>query len=142
MTQIILIEKEELQALIRTEVEAAVTTVLNVESKQFQKRNTASVYMNRMDAALMLKISLSTLGRLCLLYTSLVRNTVNNSTRTFEWSNKDSDFIPVVYLDERIHAKNDDGTLCFKAVEQFCHTIFKDEILQEIRPDLLSLIHI
>ena len=66
----------------------------------------------------------------------LVRNTVNNSTRTFEWSNKDSDFIPVVYLDERIHAKNDDGTLCFKAVEQFCHTIFKDEILQEIRPDL------
>ena len=66
----------------------------------------------------------------------LVRNTVNNSTRTFEWSNKDSDFIPVVYLDERIHAKNDDGTLCFKAVEQFCHTIFKDEILQEISPDL------
>ena len=64
MTQIILIEKEELQALIRTEVEAAVTTVLNVESKQFQKRNTASVYMNLMDAALMLKISLSTLGRL------------------------------------------------------------------------------
>lgn len=64
MTQIILIEKEELQALIRKEVEAAVTTVLNVESKQSQKRNAASVYMNRMDAALMLRISLSTLGRL------------------------------------------------------------------------------
>lgn len=48
-------QKKELQALIRTESKAAVTTVLNVESKQFQKRNTASVYMNRMDAALMLK---------------------------------------------------------------------------------------
>lgn len=67
-----------------------------------------------------------------------VRNTVSNSTRTFEWSNKDSEFVPVVYLDERIHKKNDDETLAFDELEKFCYTIFKDEILPEIRPDLYA----
>lgn len=65
-----------------------------------------------------------------------VRNTVSNSTRTFEWSNKDSEFVPVVYLDERIQIKNEDGTLSFIELEKFCYTTFKDEILPEIRPDL------
>ena len=64
MTQIILIEKEELQTLIRTEVEAAVTSALNAENKQSQKKNADRVYMSRMDAALMLRISFSTLRRL------------------------------------------------------------------------------
>jgi len=67
-----------------------------------------------------------------------VRNVVNNSTRTFEWSNKDSEFVPVVYLEDRIRGKNEDGTLAFDELEIFCYTIFKDEILPEIRPDLYA----
>jgi hypothetical protein len=67
-----------------------------------------------------------------------VRNIINNSTRTFEWSNKDSEFVPVVYLDDRIRSKNEDGTLAFDELEKFCSTIFKDEILPEIRPDLYA----
>lgn len=67
-----------------------------------------------------------------------VRNVVNNSTRTFEWSNKDSEFVPVVYLDDRIDKKNEDGTLDFNELKKFCYTIFKDEILPEIRPDLYA----
>lgn len=64
MTNIVLIEKEELQALIRSEVETAVAALLSAQNKQSQKRNAAPAYLGRTDAAELLRISLSTLGRL------------------------------------------------------------------------------
>lgn len=64
MTNIVLIEKEELQALIRSEVEIAVTAALNAETKQPKMSSTVPTYLGRNDAAELLRISLSTLGRL------------------------------------------------------------------------------
>lgn len=66
----------------------------------------------------------------------VVRNTVNDSQRTFEWNAPDAEFVPVVYLNERIKKRNEDGTLDFGELGEFCSTIFFDEILPEIRPDL------
>lgn len=57
-------DAKELQALVRAEVEAAVTAVLSAQNKQSQKRNVAPAYLGRNDAAELLRISLSTLGRL------------------------------------------------------------------------------
>lgn len=65
-----------------------------------------------------------------------LKNPVNNSKRTFEWSKKDNTFIPVVYLNGRLKKTNSDGTFDFEDLEKFCYEIFKDEIMPEIRPDL------
>ena len=64
MANIIVCDAKELQALVRAEVEAAVTAVLSAQNKQSQKRNVAPAYLGRNDAAELLRISLSTLGRL------------------------------------------------------------------------------
>lgn len=66
----------------------------------------------------------------------LAKNPVDNSVRTFEWSTKDQDFVPVVYLDGRIKKYNGDGTPNFDELETLCKNYFKDEVLPEIRPDL------
>ncbi len=58
------------------------------------------------------------------------------STKTFEWNTRDNDFVPVVYLKGRINNTNIDGTPDFDELKQYCFTIFNDEILPEIRPDL------
>lgn len=58
------------------------------------------------------------------------------STKTFEWNNKDNNFVPVVYLKGRVEKKNADDTPDFEELNSYCYRIFKDEILPEIRPDL------
>jgi hypothetical protein len=66
----------------------------------------------------------------------VLESDIANTTKTFEWNTKDNDFVPVVYLKNRIAKLNDDGTPDFDELKTFCSNIFKDEILPEIRPDL------
>ncbi len=68
--------------------------------------------------------------------TLVLESDITNSTKTFEWNVKDNDFIPVVYLQGRVKKENADGTPDFEELKEFCLTIFNDEILPEIRPDL------
>lgn len=58
------------------------------------------------------------------------------STKTFQWNTKDNEFVPVVYLKGRVNKTNIDETPDFDELKQYCSTIFNDEILPEIRPDL------
>lgn len=64
------------------------------------------------------------------------KNPVDNSIKSFEWSTKDEDFVPVVYLNGRISKYNDDGTPDFDELEVLCKNYFIDEILPELRPDI------
>lgn len=66
----------------------------------------------------------------------VLESDITGSTKTFEWNTKDNDFVPVVYLKGRVSKTNIDGTPDFDELKQYCATIFKDEILPEIRPDL------
>ena len=66
----------------------------------------------------------------------LTKNPVDNSTRTFEWSTRDENFVPVVYLDGRISKLNEDDTPNFDELEVLCKNYLRDEVLPEIRPDL------
>lgn len=59
-----------------------------------------------------------------------------SGSKTLEWDLSDSDFVPVVYLKDRITKTNTDGTPDFDELKEFCENIFRDEILPEIRPDL------
>lgn len=65
-----------------------------------------------------------------------IENDVTNIKKTFEWNKRDNDFVPVVYINNRIEKKNEDGTPDFNELDEFCKNIFKDEILKSIRPDL------
>lgn len=66
---------------------------------------------------------------------------VNNpnavSDRSF-YFNKESidDIVPVIYLDDKIKKYNDDDTPDFTEMNNFCHKIFKEQILPELRPDI------
>lgn len=64
------------------------------------------------------------------------KNTVDNSTKIFEWNSRDNEFVPVVYLNERINKFNIDETPDFEELESLCLTYLQDEILPELRPDL------
>jgi hypothetical protein len=64
------------------------------------------------------------------------KNEVDKSSKIFEWNTRDSEFVPVVYLSDRITGRNSDGTLNFDELASYCKKIFNDEILKEIRPDL------
>lgn len=66
----------------------------------------------------------------------VLESDISGSTKTFEWNTKDNDFVPVVYLKGRVDKKNADGTPDFEELKSYCNTIFTDEILPEIRPDL------
>ncbi|MBN2894006.1 MAG: hypothetical protein JXL97_19205 [Bacteroidales bacterium] len=66
----------------------------------------------------------------------ITENPVTDSTKTFEWNTKDSDFVPVVYLKGRIGKNNPDGTPDFEELAVLCKNYFNDEILPELRPDL------
>lgn len=66
----------------------------------------------------------------------VLENDITGSKKTFEWNEKDNDFVPVVYLEGRVKMKNADGTPDFLELEEFCTKLFKDKILKEIRPDL------
>lgn len=65
-----------------------------------------------------------------------LKNPVDDSTKTFEWSVMDEDFVPVVYLDGRIKNTNPDDTPDFVELDELCQEYFKNEVLPEIRPDL------
>ena len=62
------------------------------------------------------------------------QNDVTKSSKIFEWSTRDNDFVPVVYLNDRVKI-NLDGTPDFDELEKLCRNLFDDEILNEIRPD-------
>ncbi len=64
MEKFIFFEKEDLQNLIRVEVEMAVTAALMAEDKQQRGKNATPKYLDRQAAAEMLHISMSTLHRL------------------------------------------------------------------------------
>lgn len=66
----------------------------------------------------------------------VLESDITGSTKTFEWNTKDNDFVPVVYLKGRVNKTNIDGTPDFEELKEYCLTIFTDEILPEIRPDL------
>lgn len=63
------------------------------------------------------------------------KNAEANSTKTFDWNCREQELSPTVFLKDRV-AIGDDGTPIFSDLDKFCHKLFNDEILPEIRPDL------
>lgn len=63
------------------------------------------------------------------------KNNDTNSTKTFDWNNREEELQPAVFLKDRV-AIGEDGTPVFSALNDFCHQLFKDKILPELRPDL------
>ena len=68
--------------------------------------------------------------------TIVVEDANGNSQKTFEWNTLDSSFVPVVYLKGKIKKENTDGTPDFDELKNYCKSLFENEILPEIRPDL------
>lgn len=66
-----------------------------------------------------------------------VKNKMTKSTKTFEWNTKDNEFLPVVYLEDRVKM-TEDGTPDFDDLKRYCNELFKNSILPEIRPDLYA----
>ena len=64
-----------------------------------------------------------------------VKNPVDNSTRTFEWNNKDNDFVPVIYLKERMKKFNEDDTPNFVELEKLCINYLENKVLPDLRQD-------
>ena len=62
------------------------------------------------------------------------RNSDINSTKQFEWNDRDMNLVPVVYLKDRVKTL-DDGTPEFIELDEFCQNLFKEDILPELRPD-------
>ena len=63
------------------------------------------------------------------------KNIDTNSSKTFDWNNRDQELMPTVYLKDRIRL-NDNGTPDFSSLDLFCHQLFNNEILPDLRPDL------
>lgn len=63
------------------------------------------------------------------------KNSDTNSTKTFDWNNRDQELLPTVYLKDRV-AITEEGTPDFAALDMYCKQLFKDTILPELRPDL------
>ena len=63
------------------------------------------------------------------------KNEDANSTKTFDWNNRDEELLPAVFLKDRVQI-NEDGTPVFSNLDTFCHDMFNNQILPEIRPDL------
>ena len=59
-----------------------------------------------------------------------------SSEKTFNWNVEQDDFVPVVYLKDRILRYNADGTPDFAELDEYCIKLFENEILEEFRPDL------
>ncbi len=62
------------------------------------------------------------------------RNSDTNSSKKFEWSDRDLQLVPVVYLKGRVTIL-DDGTPEFDELDRYCLNLFKEDILPELRPD-------
>lgn len=63
------------------------------------------------------------------------KNETTDSSKNIEWSKLDQEILPVVYLKSRV-AIGEDGTPVFSDLDKFCHELFNNQILPEIRPDL------
>lgn len=61
----------------------------------------------------------------------------SKSNRSFDFDDENINVIPVVYLEDRIIHYNDDGTPDFDELNQLCQKLFQDEVLPEIKPDML-----
>lgn len=64
-----------------------------------------------------------------------IENELTKSKKIFEWNTKDADFVPVVYIGDRVR-KNIDGTPDFSELDKYCKDLFNDEIIKAVRPDL------
>ena len=62
------------------------------------------------------------------------RNADTNTSKMFEWSDRDIQLVPVVYLKERVTIL-DDGTPEFEELDKYCEKLFHEDILPELRPD-------
>lgn len=62
------------------------------------------------------------------------KNEETNTGRIIEWNNLDQEILPVVYLRDRVLI-GDDGTPIFSSLNSFCHDLFTNQILPEIRPE-------
>lgn len=61
-------------------------------------------------------------------------NPETKTTKTFEWNNRDAEFVPVVYLEKFVRLE-DDKTPNFEQLKTYCLDLFENTILQELRPD-------
>lgn len=68
-----------------------------------------------------------------------VKNTKSNMDRTFEFNDDEFNLTPVVYLDEHIEKYNNDDTPDFDELNKYCQSLFHEEILPELRPDLFLI---
>lgn len=62
-------------------------------------------------------------------------NQKTKKPKIFEWNTRDNEFVPVVYLKDRIKFIDDDIP-DFDDLKDYCTNLFKQEILEELRPDL------
>lgn len=62
-------------------------------------------------------------------------NVTSKNPKMFEWNLKDSEFVPVVYLNGRVKMLTD-GTPDIDSLKKFCADIFEKNVLKEMRPDL------
>ena len=62
------------------------------------------------------------------------KNEATNSTKTFDWNNRDQELQPAVFLKDRVPI-NGEGSPVFSELEKYCQELFKNSILPEIRPD-------
>lgn len=65
----------------------------------------------------------------------IVRESTSDTQKTFEWNSKDQDFAIVCYLQGKIILE-DDGAPNMQELDNFCHNLFKEEILPTMRKDL------
>lgn len=63
------------------------------------------------------------------------KNEETNSSKSFEWNNRDQELLPVIYLKGRVDI-GEDGTPDFADLDRFCHELFNEYVIHEIRPDL------
>lgn len=67
-----------------------------------------------------------------------VKNLNSSSNRSFDINKESIDsIVPVVYLDDKIKVFNDDDTPDFAELDTFCYKLFREQIIPELRPDLV-----
>lgn len=63
-----------------------------------------------------------------------VQNSDTKKEKVFEWSARDSDFVPTVYLENRV--KINGGIPDFDELNKYCINLFENKIIEELRPDM------
>lgn len=62
------------------------------------------------------------------------KNDVTKAQKLFEWNDRDNEFVPTIYLKNRVPFNN--GSPNFKELSEFCLNIMNDEVIPNLRPDL------